>query len=427
MDGNSHMNRCRRALVLAAIGMAMASVMGTARAADHLDTPSVIADPAADIGDLFAWMAPDGRRLNLVMAIVAHRFSDRLLYVLHVDSGTRFGATTATTTIACRFGVDGAVECWAGEADHARGAASEPAGLAGRNGRFRIFAGLRDDPFFNNVKGSRAALDVAAAALRAGTDRDPAGCPRFGSETSRQILDRWQRTGDGPGTNFLAGWTPASLVISVDLDIVAPGGPLLAVWGAVHELAGDTDGSSAPAVASGSEPSRARIPAPPIPGAQIERMGRALTANALLGLFADAGVSNRLKEEYNRAGQADWPRFTDEIERGLALYDGFDGRCGNQWLAAPAAEPRAPYRRLARLLADDRLWIDAAAIVCNRYLGIELAADADADCGGRTPNHDAVDVFRSLLVMGAREGVADGVDRDERVHSIGEFPFLASP
>jgi hypothetical protein len=57
---------------------------GFSYASDHLDTPTVIADPAADIGDMFAWMAPDGRHVNLVMDIVAHQFSDRLQYVFHV-------------------------------------------------------------------------------------------------------------------------------------------------------------------------------------------------------------------------------------------------------------------------------------------------------------------------------------------------------
>src|SRR4029077_8491061 len=125
-------------------------------ASDHLDTPTVIADPAADIGDLFAWTSADGRRLNLVMTIVGHQFSDRLQYVFHVGSGSRFGEIADSTDIVCRFNVAQAVECWAGEADYLRGDGNNPAGLEGRNGHFRVFAGPRDDPFFNNVRGTRA-------------------------------------------------------------------------------------------------------------------------------------------------------------------------------------------------------------------------------------------------------------------------------
>src|SRR5438874_7441620 len=93
-------------------GIFFVTVFHGAYASDHLDTPTVIADPAADIGDLFAWTSSDGRRLNLVMTVVAHRFSDRLQYVFHVDSGVRLGETTATTSIMCRFDAASAAECW---------------------------------------------------------------------------------------------------------------------------------------------------------------------------------------------------------------------------------------------------------------------------------------------------------------------------
>jgi len=221
--------------VLVVTGMLLAPGTHTIHASDHLDTPTVIADPAADIGDLFAWTSPDGRRLNLVMTIVAHRFSDRLQYVFHVGSGARFGETTATTSIVCRFDAANAAECWAGDADYVRGDASKPVGLEGQNRRFRVFAGLRDDPFFNNVKGTRAALGTAAAPLQGGASVDAAGYPSFDQATSHAIFDRWRHTDGGPATNFLAGWKSASLVISIDLDVVATGGRLLAVWGAVYQ------------------------------------------------------------------------------------------------------------------------------------------------------------------------------------------------
>lgn len=207
----------------------------SAYASDHLDTPTVIADPAADIGDLFAWMAPDGKRVNLVMTIVAHRFSDRLQYVFHVGSGQRFGETRANVSILCRFDAASIAECWVGDADYVRGDASSPEGLAGQNGRFRVFAGLRDDPFFNNVRGTRAALNAASAALQHGTAVDAAGYPNFDAATAQAIVDHWRHTDGGPGTNFLAGWKSAALVVSVDLDIVAMGGKQLAVWSGVYK------------------------------------------------------------------------------------------------------------------------------------------------------------------------------------------------
>jgi hypothetical protein len=174
------------------------------------------------------------------------------------------------------------------------------------------------------------------------------------------------------------------------------------------------------------------LPPRPALGAPIDRAGRALTANALLGLMDSEEVSTRLKEQYNRAPEAERGELIPELQRGLALYDAFDGRCGDQWLADRGAPPALRYRALATVLADDRLWIDSRSTVCTRYLAVELAAlpapgAPPGDCGGRTPSHDAVDVFRSLLVMGATSGLDDGLPRDDREHSASEFPFLAAP
>ena len=371
----------------------------SAAASDHLDSPSVIADSRADIGDIYAWTSPDGRQLNLVMAIVGHTFSDRLHYTFHIDSGRRFGKTTATTTIDCRLATATEMECRAGYGDWARGDASVTAVF---DQRFRVFAGLRDDPFFNNVKGTRAAYNTAVAALKAGAALDGAGCPTFDHATSAAILDQWRHTDGGPAKNFLAGWTPASIVIAIDLDVVAKDGPLLAVW------------------ATTSDDKR-----------QIDRMGRPLTGNALLGTIAPEEVSDALKERYNAATPATSAQFIDEIEKGLALYDGFDGECGNAWLA-DARRAKHRYRKLATLLADDRLWVDSRATECTEFLAVELAhlsgnTAATRDCGGRTPTEDAIDIYRSLLANGTTRGVDDGVDRDDHEHSSSVFPFLAAP
>jgi hypothetical protein len=262
--------------------------------------------------------------------------------------------------------------------------------LRGLHHRFRVFAGLRDDPFFNNVRGTRAAYAVAAKALHG----PPAGCPSFDAATSAAILDQWRHTDGGPATNFLAGWTPSSIVVSVDIGLVNKGGAMLAVWGA-------TVG----------------------PDRQIDREGRPLTGNALLGLMGPEDVSDTLKEEYNAATPASAARFVPEIEKGVAIYDSFDGRCGNSLLG---------YRAMAELLADDRLWVNSASGVCTQLFAVELADLAGRkefrnDCGGRTPNYDSVNVYRSVLVDGTYASVDDGVHRDDHVHSTTEFPFLAAP
>ena len=80
--------------------LALTALLTTpAAASDHLDTQAVIDDPAGDIGDLYAWMSPDGRRVNLVMTIVGKKFLDHDRYTFHIDSGRALGKTSATSTI----------------------------------------------------------------------------------------------------------------------------------------------------------------------------------------------------------------------------------------------------------------------------------------------------------------------------------------
>jgi hypothetical protein len=403
------MSRLAGGVRAAVVATALLFIAGAARAADHLDTPTVVADPAADIGDLFAWTSTDGRRLNLVMTVVAARFSDRLQYVFHVDSGRRFGATTATALLVCSFDASGLASCRLDDADSARGDAGVPLGLPSERRRFRVFAGLRDDPFFNNVKGTRAALEHARSALASGATKDASGCPRLEATTARALLDLWRRTGEGPGANFLAGWKSSALVVEVELGAVTAGGPLLAVWAGVHRPEGPSGGKAL--------------------GPPIERIGRPLTGNGLVGPLAPGEVSDARKEQYNRAAPAGWPAFAADIQETLGLYDGFDGTCGNQWAARGGGPAR--YQALAQVLADDRLWVDSTQRRCRQLLAVERAAlgapGAPAgDCGGRTPDED-VDVFRSLLVSGTTTSVDDGVDLDDADHSTTAFPFLAVP
>src|ERR1700704_4710953 len=130
---------CAIALVLST------TLAGTVRASDHLDSPATVADPEADIADVYAWTSPDGRQLNLVMTILGHTFSDKPQYVLHVDSGKVFGHTSASTSIVCRFAAANAAKCKLGKVDFASGDPTDPGGLEGRNRRFRMYAALRDD------------------------------------------------------------------------------------------------------------------------------------------------------------------------------------------------------------------------------------------------------------------------------------------
>ena len=382
MVDSSSFRQLLTVLVAGAIVMVNADAV---RASDHLDTSTVAMNPRADIGDLYAWTSPDGKQLNLVMTVVAQSFSDKVEYTFHIDSGKRLGATTATTAIVCRFKADQSADC-----------------RADGGAELRVFAGKRDDPFFNNVKGTRAAYQLAAAAVRNGAATDAAGCPAFDAHTTEAILSEWRHTDGGAASDFLEGWTPASLVVSIAIDRVAKQGPLLGIWATTSSEYG-----------------------------QLDRVGRPLTGNALLGTLATAAISDKLKEEYNRATPATAARFVPEIEKNLGLYDGFDGKCGNQ-LAASKSATAGRYHELAVLLADDRLWVNSASGVCTQFFAVELAtltgpSAVDNDCGGRTPTYSAANVYRSLLANGTPAGIDDGLTRDKREHSSTVFPFLAAP
>jgi hypothetical protein len=386
-----------------ALAAALLAAAAAAPASDHLDSPKVIADPRVDIGDIYAWTSADGRRLNLVMTIVGHVFDKDAEYAFHVDSGPRFPDTTARTDIVCRFTSMTQADCLIGRDETIQGDPRASAGLLSASGRSRLFAGVRDDPFFNNVKGSRAAFDLAAAELKRGVPRDAAGCPAYTPAQTAAILDQWRHTDGGPARNFLAGWTPAAIVLSVDLGLVNRGGPVLAVW--ADTTVGDE---------------------------RIDRMGRPLTGNGLLAHLGSDEEADAYKLAYNAATPETADVFVPVIAQSLALYDGYDGHCGNQLMVDKAAPPAQRYLPLAQLLADDRLWVDSTARTCTQLFAVELAALPGGarfrhDCGGRTLHYDAVNVYRSLLASGTNDSVTDGVRDDDGQHSDTVFPFLAAP
>jgi len=388
-------------LVALVLATALAAI---ARASDHLDSPATVANPQADIGDVYAWTSPEGRQLNLVMTIQGHTFSNKVQYVLHVDSGRAFGHTIASTSIECSFTSANAVNCKLGNADSASGDPTNPAGIDGRNHLFRVYADLRDDPFYNNVKGLLGAYQTARDSIKNGAVVDAAGCAHFDEASAKAILDQMSHTDGGPAQNLLYNWTVSAIVISVDLGAVSKGGELLAVWGTTSAA-----------------------------GKPLDHMARPFVANTLLGVapFSTDDASGLRRQEYNEALPATSAHFIADLQKSLAFQDSLDGKCGNQLLAEPK-ESSSRYRALAKVFADDRLWVNSAASVCTQFFAVELANLAGQktpsnDCGGRVPTYDAPNVWRSLLIAGTSTGITDGLHQDEHPPSATVFPFLAPP
>jgi Domain of unknown function (DUF4331) len=226
------------------------AVAGAARAADHADGPAATADPAADITDVFAWMSSDASRVYLVMDVfpnagpgptaatgqAAAKFSDVLQYVFHMASYTAFGqAVAATEDIVCTFdaGTPQRVNCWAGD-EYVTGDASAAGGIQSATGRLRVFAGLRDDPFFFNLDGFKAVAEAVHGAAST-LSFDPAGCPTLDAATSTALVKQLsQGPGGGPPQDHFARNNVLALVLSVDKALVAKGGPVVSVWGSTN-------------------------------------------------------------------------------------------------------------------------------------------------------------------------------------------------
>jgi hypothetical protein len=252
-----------------AVGVLTAVVLSTsARGADHADgTPGTLFSPdaTADITDIFAWMSPDAMKIKLVMdvgpgATTTTRFSNAVKYVFHTNSKASFTATpTSAVDFVCTFdaGTPQHINCWAVQGstvlDFVTGDASPTAGITSVNGKFKVFAGLRDDPFFFNLAGFKKAVQTAATA--AGTlTFNAQGCPTLNAATATALVGQLSHdcTGTGAaqdffaptGTNTGCPTTPGApanhaltgnilaIAILADKTLVNQGGNLVGVWGA---------------------------------------------------------------------------------------------------------------------------------------------------------------------------------------------------
>jgi len=238
----------------------------TAKGADHGDgTPAnlfVGGDTSTDITDIFVWMSPDSMKVKLVMdvapgAMANTKFSNVVKYVFHTSSMAAFPLAPQTqmhVDIICTF--DSAatqhINCWVVQGttvlDFVTGDASNTAGITSVNGKVKVFAGLRDDPFFFNLAGFKKTTQSAARAT--GLTFDGHGCPA-GAAAVAPLLNK-DCTGAAAGKDFFApraandnagctdptiqnhGLTGNVLAIAllVDKSLLNQGGPIVSVWGA---------------------------------------------------------------------------------------------------------------------------------------------------------------------------------------------------
>lgn len=315
----------KKTTLAVALLAAQATFCSAALAADHLDSPTVRSDSAADINDVYTFVNPNDPKELIVIATVIPlanaqtRFSNAVEYRFHIDNGI----AGDETLIRCTFKQSNVVHCTGNHGLQARGGV----GSVAYGQKLRVFAGLRDDPFF---------FDLAAF---------------------NQTRDTLTPAFTNPGINFFAGLNSMSIVLGIPTERVTAKGAanVLKVYAStarVDDALLDTR-------------------------RQIDRMGRPAINTALIDLLTNTGK----KDAYNAsANPADWAgQFQGEMQGWLAALDTLDGVPGNALL--PAAT-------LASVLVDDRLLVNASIPACDAYLAVELGVP---QCGGRTLARDVMD------------------------------------
>jgi hypothetical protein len=367
--------------------------------ADHFSGPRALADPAADITDLYAFPSPE-RPGHLVLVLnvlpaaastalfsdaVTHRFRVRPVSSAHAAAKPVFAVAEDEYAFSVTF------------AAPVRGATSDtlvqvgtcltpggkeisflvgdekPAEAPG----LRIFAGPRLDPFFINFAGVQA------------------------TEALEQLAFQPEAANPLDGMNIL------SVVLEIDAAAVSgpASGPLLAVVGET--------------VTSGRHPIR------------LERMGRPEIKNVIMSpkKFDPVNHDLEIRDLYNaedafNLGQDYLGAYRSRLNANLAFFDRLDGKT-----AWPLDDQRN--HPLTELLLADFLVVDVSKPYSeDSFLEIEralLARRPHATCGGRSPNDDIIDTLYTLMVGGV-DGprIRDGVDEATKP-ATQSFPYLNSP
>lgn len=221
--------------------MFVLGVSSVALAADHLDSPAAASNGVTDITDVFAWANADGTKTNLIMNVRADSavasFSDAAQYVFHVASSAGYGAMESEqTAIMCTFGADSMIQCWAG-GDYVTGDANDPAGISSAEGGIKVFAGLRNDPFFFPFEGFSAVVGAVIAAA-GGLMFNDAGCPALDKGTASTLATLLSTDENGmQRADTFANSNVLSLAVQVDTSLINAGGPVLAVWASTRRAA----------------------------------------------------------------------------------------------------------------------------------------------------------------------------------------------
>ena len=361
---------------------------------DHISGPRALAEPIADITDVYAFPSPETPG-DLVLVINTlpfappdGRFSDGLIYRFRLRPLTPagrppgsgpFDVGTEELVFDCVFsdqspgaGPQSGL-CRTPAGDEVAFGVGDPEG--GKGAGVRVFAGPRWDPF---ILDAPAALRTIATGKLAFTD---------------------------PSAIFLDGKNVLSIV--VELDCAHLLGRQAGLVGVLAETL-----------------TRGRL------NIRIERTGRPEVKNLLLGpkQFDPVNRDLEIRDIYNmedgfHLADGYLGAYRARLNANLAFWDGLDGTV--DWPADDHGD-----HPLTELVLADHLVVDIGKPYQEHgsFLEIEQAALAGQEhrtCGGRALNDDVMDTFFTLLVnAGTGRVIRDGVDRSSRPASR-VFPYLS--
>ena len=189
-------------LALAFLGMA-GSFADNVNAADHVEAPGAVADPAADITDFFAWAEGDSVYMAVAFAGLseagaAATYDPDVLYGFHIDNDDD---QVSDQDIWVRFGQNPDGE-WGVQVVGLPGdgpiVGPVDENVQGELGQ-QVFAGSRDDAFFFDLDGFQDTLMTGVISFDADNDS-------------------------------FAGTNTTAIVIEGSLDALSSGGGSFSIW-----------------------------------------------------------------------------------------------------------------------------------------------------------------------------------------------------
>lgn len=226
--------------ILAIAGLGTATALRTLRSSDHQDTPEVELSPRMDINDIYAFPAADANNIVLVMTTSSPltpaqsntaAFDPDLLYQLKIDNSgdavedlviqfTANGTDAATQSIDMRGPVAPSSAGTRNMIVNVGPAVSGAINTTLTAGGIKLYAGVRDDPFFLDLEQFFCIIP----------DRKPATGPlATGCATGTPGANGFRPAGSA--VNYLAGYNTLAFIVELPKSMLGTG--KIGVWGTI--------------------------------------------------------------------------------------------------------------------------------------------------------------------------------------------------